>query len=433
MNSELYDQLIHAQESFHNRAMAIPGVHATSIGLKNVADEATSTLAIVVHVDQKKSLADIPEAERIPAQLEGLPTDVVEDGAPYPLLGPLQGGADLRVGNFAGTLGCIVRDMSDKTTCLLSNQHVLDNVGTTVYVQKNDACHKVGYTKRTAQTSTVDAAIASILDGIATSASIAEIGNVAGSRSVTWQDIGKTVRKMGRTTGLRYGTINGMNYQGTTSLGGPTQSQVIIVPLASKNSEFAAPGDSGSVIVDENNFVVALLWGKSQVGETVYANKIENVMSALNIEILTASTADAPLAHAETFVGQLEGLCAGSTRGQGYLKSYVERRDAIQHLFHENARLYAIWNKIPQDEFMDAIRAGVRHPDGTIPAMIGNEDTLSVLTQLREAVAGYVQDAEFVAQMDELYADIASHIGGSWQEALAEQPADAAVAAPSRE
>jgi hypothetical protein len=205
MNSELYDRLVQAQSEFHAKAMAIPGVHATSIGMKTVADEATPTLAIVVHVDKKKALADIPESERIPAQLAGLPTDVVENGAPYPLVGPLQGGADLRVGNFAGTLGCLVRDQSDTKTCLLSNQHVLDNVGTTVFVQKTDACHKVGYTKRTALNSTVDAAIASINDGIDTSATIAEIGKVAGSRAVTWQDMGKTVRKTGRTTGLRYG------------------------------------------------------------------------------------------------------------------------------------------------------------------------------------------------------------------------------------
>ncbi|MEO8222535.1 MAG: hypothetical protein ABI563_17320 [Specibacter sp.] len=431
MNSELYDQLIHAQAKFQDRAMAIPGVHGTSIGLKTVADEATPTFAIVVHVDRKKALEDVPEAERIPAQFEGLATDVVEHGAPYPLLGPLQGGADLRVGNFAGTLGCIVRDNSDKSTCLLSNQHVLDTVGTTVYVQKNDACHKVGYTKRTALNSIVDSAIASIDGGISTSATIAEIGNVAGSRAVTWQDIGTTVKKMGRTTGLRYGTISGLNFQGVNALGGPTQNQVLIVPLASKNTEFAAPGDSGSVIVDGKNFVVALLWGKSTVGETVYANRIENVLSALNIEVLTPATADAPLLHAETFAGQLEALCTGTPRGQGYLQTYLEHRDAMTHLFHENARLYAIWQKIPQGAFMDAIRAGVRHPDGTIPAMLDGEDTLRVLAQLREAVAAYVQDAEFIAQMDALHADISNNIGASWQQAIAGEPAVGAVTAPA--
>lgn len=428
MNTELYDQMVNAQASFHDRAMAIPGVHGTSIGKKYVGGQATETFVIVIHVSKKKALEDVPVSERIPEQIEGFPTDVIEHGSAYPIVSDLIGGADLRVNSHAGTLGCIVRDKTDSTTCLLSNQHVLLDVGTTVYVQKNDVCHKIGTTKRTALNSTVDAGIASINSGIGSSPSIAEIGNVAGSRALTWQDIGTEVRKYGRTTALTYGTITGLNYRGKDSLGNPSQSQVIMEPVTAKNKEFVAPGDSGSAIVDGKNFIVALLWGKSIGAETAWANRIENVLTVLNIEVLTPTTADAPQPYSETFAGQLEALCTNSARGQGYLRMYLEHRDEVQHLFHENARLYATWRKIPQEAFMDALRAGVRHPDGIIPAALDGEDTLDVLTQLRDATGKYVEDAEFTRQMDSLFTDLSSHIGGTWQQAIADR--DAAAEAP---
>ncbi len=421
MDAELYDQLVRARESFHDRAMAIPGVHGTSIGKKSVGGRMTDTFVIVIHVGEKKALADVPVGERIPERIEGFPTDVVEHGAAYPIVADLVGGADLRVDSHAGTLGCMVRDKTDSTTCLLSNQHVLVSQGTTVYVQKNDVCHKIGTTKRTVLNSLVDAAIASINSGIGSSPSIAGIGNVAGSRALTWQDIGTEVRKYGRTTALTYGTITGLDYRGTDSLGNPSQNQVLMEPVVAKNKEFVAPGDSGSAIVDGKNFVVALLWGKSIGAETGWANRIENVLAALNLDVLTPTTADAPLPHAQTFEGQLEALCANSTRGQEYLRAYREHKEEMQHLFHANARLYATWRKIPQEAFMDAFRAGVRHPEGTIPETLEGEDTLDVLTQLRDATAKYIADEQLRRHLDSLFADLASHIGSTWHQAIAER------------
>jgi hypothetical protein len=59
-------------------------VHATSIGTKLVAGKTTDTFAITIHVTKKKPLNDVPLGERIPKELEGFPTDVIEHDLPAP-------------------------------------------------------------------------------------------------------------------------------------------------------------------------------------------------------------------------------------------------------------------------------------------------------------------------------------------------------------
>jgi hypothetical protein len=56
----------------------IPGVRAVAIGHKSVAGANTRQVAIIVGVDKKRSAANVPAHERIPATVEGIPTDVVE-------------------------------------------------------------------------------------------------------------------------------------------------------------------------------------------------------------------------------------------------------------------------------------------------------------------------------------------------------------------
>ena len=51
-----------------------PGVAGIDIGYKTVEGEKTDTLAIVVYVAEKR---DVPPDERIPQEIQGIPTDVV--------------------------------------------------------------------------------------------------------------------------------------------------------------------------------------------------------------------------------------------------------------------------------------------------------------------------------------------------------------------
>src|SRR5690606_35105555 len=120
----------------------IPGVHGTSIGVKRVKGEPTGELAICVHLSRKLPRAAIPGEERIPFEVDGFPTDVIEhspiirceaqserravyeDNSKYR---PLIGGTKISAGYSFGTLGCIVRK-PDGSCYALSAAHVLGAV-----------------------------------------------------------------------------------------------------------------------------------------------------------------------------------------------------------------------------------------------------------------------------------------------------------------
>jgi hypothetical protein len=55
--------------------LALPGVTGVDIGPKVVAGKATDRLAIRVYVASK---GDVPSKQQIPAEIEGIPTDVIE-------------------------------------------------------------------------------------------------------------------------------------------------------------------------------------------------------------------------------------------------------------------------------------------------------------------------------------------------------------------
>jgi hypothetical protein len=58
------------------RLMAIPGVTGVAIGNKQAGGSDTGQRALVVFVAEKRD--DLPEDERIPPEIDGMPTDVVE-------------------------------------------------------------------------------------------------------------------------------------------------------------------------------------------------------------------------------------------------------------------------------------------------------------------------------------------------------------------
>lgn len=66
------------KERVEEDLMARPGVVAVGIGRKRVAGQPTDELAIRVYVRHKHD--DLSEAELIPTEFDGVPTDVVESG-----------------------------------------------------------------------------------------------------------------------------------------------------------------------------------------------------------------------------------------------------------------------------------------------------------------------------------------------------------------
>lgn len=422
MNNATFEKMAKARERYHATAMRIPGVHGTSVGLKHVDGELTREFAIVIHLTKKRPAKDVPPNERIPKEIDGFPTDVIETDQPEPCAGdnnklrPVLGGAQLAIASHYGTLGCIVKDSSGPTYYALSNQHVLTTVNAHVFQPKNESCDKIGETKRAVLSPRVDGAICSLdSHGVTWTAQIIDLNGVTGSRTVTWADLPLAVKKRGRTTLLTTGRITNINYSGVRTDGWVFQEQQYI---QSNGGNFDEPGDSGSALVDNDVKVVGLVWGMS--GSNGVASPIDFVRSELSIEVVKYSAAqDTP--YSETVTGKLEAVLCASERGKDYWRAYRRHNDRVVHMFHRVPRLYAIWLKLPQVKLVAIALKAIDNPDSKIPSKIGPFETTTVLGTLRRALKHYAtNDDELRHQIDAMYRDLADNIGKSWRQALAD-------------
>lgn len=420
MDTKTFDDMKAAQERHHADLMGIPGVHGTSIGLKEVDGKTTNIFAIRVHLTRKRQAGEVPAAELVPKEIEGFPTDLIEHDQPEPYEDgskqrPVLGGCQLAVSNWYGTLGCIVKGADGKAYAL-SNQHVLSGVNSGVFQPKTDpVCDKIGDTKNSILSPRIDGAYCS-LDAydVSYKAEILELGAVAGSRTVGWNDLPLAVRKRGRTTGLTSGTMTGLNWSGTRSDGWNFVGQQYIA--AGQGSAFCDRGDSGSVVVDGNVRVVGLLWGGALPNGA--SSPIENVMAELGVVVATPGMVDAPRPYEETTLGQLEALLSESTAGRAYWKSFLRHKGRVRHLFHQTPRLHAVWLKMPQAKLMEVLRDAVTNPNAIVPARINGDDTAELLGKLRRAMTRAIGDEALRRDIDSLYERIVENIGLSWRQAL---------------
>ncbi len=73
-----YDQILKVRADAEARLRAIPGVHAVGISRKVVAGKPTADLCVTVFLSEKKPLDQLAPEDVVPAEIDGVPTDVVE-------------------------------------------------------------------------------------------------------------------------------------------------------------------------------------------------------------------------------------------------------------------------------------------------------------------------------------------------------------------
>ena len=126
--------LSHARQVHQETILGKPNVVGVGVGLKSAHGRTTGELALTALVRKKVPEAALAPQEMVPAELDGVPTDVLEVGDLRALANrtqrarPAPGGVS--IGHplvTAGTLGGIVRDRSTGRRLILSNNHVLAN------------------------------------------------------------------------------------------------------------------------------------------------------------------------------------------------------------------------------------------------------------------------------------------------------------------
>jgi hypothetical protein len=241
----------------------------------------------------------------------------------------------------SGTLGALVQD-TQGVQYILSNNHVLglagaatvgDDVSQPGLIDNNCAVPTVvaDFTVAPALNSNVDCAIAQLRPGLMDGTGfIEDIGTISSvPRTPT---VGLSVTKSGRTTGNTTGTISSttttVSVKYSKSCGsnnGPTftfTNQVVI-----NSSTFSAGGDSGSLIVTNNNChqPVALLFAGSST--STIGNPISLVLTRLS----------ASLGRTVSFVGSTCTSTASlASAGQEPLDASVEFATAVMREREKN-------------------------------------------------------------------------------------------------
>ncbi len=313
------DELIAVKQQVEARFLGQPGVTGVDVGYKEVGGRLTDQVAIRVHVETKRD--DVPEDQRVPAEIDGAVTDVLERRYELQVLAKplevsaqadtthyasLQGGVSMgpsRVVNgsiFAGTLGAIVIDKITNQRAALTNFHVacVDSTFSIgdrmVQPSRIDTgvvpTDEFGSLLRETLSANVDGAIIAIDAGKTSTCQVVDIGAVKGTKAAT---LGMVVRKRGRTTALTHGSVDGLagtvNVDYGDGIGVKTlTNQISIAADTTQNPVFSDHGDSGSVIVDGSGFVVGLLFAGA--GTSTVANPIAAVLTELNISMCSGKS-----------------------------------------------------------------------------------------------------------------------------------------------
>jgi hypothetical protein len=275
----------------------LPWVHSVGLGGRERAGQATGELVLKVFVSRKRPRSALRSDEMVPPLFEGVPTDIVEAPSPANAAAapgapinahydeddgryrPLRGGVQLTSENCHGhgTLGFLVRadEPSPMRVFAITTHHALFSgpeaevpdirVGQPSHRDSVTKCCRAifGSFTKGYRDDTMDAALIRLEAKAEYYAEIEDIGVVDDEHDVTPQEAATltyNVRKRGRTTRVTGGTIQALN--AVHKSGSPRNYMVIKpnAPTGGGQATFAAFGDSGAAIVNDDKRIVGMLF-----------------------------------------------------------------------------------------------------------------------------------------------------------------------------
>ena len=440
-----------------DQLLAIPGVVHVSVGLKETAGQVTDQLCIRVYVKHKKDTNELSPAELIPPDINGVPTDVnvipefefQDDTGNYR---PIRGGSQIsnrivvlnEEGNgrmiHRGTLGCIAIDTTDDAPVILTNWHVIGDpgrAGDKIYqpaptavplvqlgdlpARPTDEVDKVGVLRRKEISSTCDGAIAAIdvssccnCCGIECTNEIVglskdnhpPLNTIVGDEKATG---GMVVYKVGQSSGRTEGRVIDDNYpkfdikkDGTTY----SFTNQIAIQHVNPNKPFSVHGDSGSVIINEQNKIVGLLFASGKNVEVkgvvrplvTIANHISDVLTELKIRI--PYSAEVFVIAGQTLTDVPTTFEAPVPEPYRVLRERLQQNDVTAKLFaigkrHREEVTYLVnhcrpvtvaWRRAEGPALLATIMGAVRDGHYQLPASIRGITPPELLERMRVAL-----------------------------------------------
>ncbi|MCD3193767.1 hypothetical protein G8S49_03875 [Clostridium botulinum C] len=271
----------------------------------------TSQLCIQVYVTRKLTRNIINSQNLVPDMYKGILTDVIETGIfksnsltgkVRPTLGGYIIGNEYKL-DSGGTLGCLVTDGKD--LFILSNNHVLASnnaapIGTKIIQPSYDdggslktdvvAILSKFVPKKPMETfrnptNYADCAIAKIINKSLASPKIALVGL---PQEPIIAKLNQSVKKVGAVTELTTGIIIGINV--TAKMNSFSTGKTFLFKNQIATSSMSDGGDSGALLLDDNNHVLGLLLGGGKI-RTVY-NPINYILKELNVRLVTSRNVD---------------------------------------------------------------------------------------------------------------------------------------------
>lgn len=282
----------------------VENVVGAGVGFRYAADALTGDVAVKVYVREKLPMAKVSSAAQIPPAIDGIPTDVEATGdvllQTYTKRYPRAVPCGVSTSHFAlpgsGTIGALVV-LRNKKLCVLSNNHVIANEnaaavgdriiqpGNTEPVRAPDELIGVleGFVPIKAKGNLVDAGVAWTAFRHVKADHVTYRVNPTPVRAT----LGMTVMKNGRTTQSTLGVVTDLGVNILVPYrpfpkGAEMRDQIGIRGLS---GPFSKRGDSGALIVTiAGKQPVGLLFAGANDNSVTFANTIQHVMSALQIE-----------------------------------------------------------------------------------------------------------------------------------------------------
>lgn len=421
---ELQNKLLDLLEEVKPKVMKLPNVVDVAIGLKETSGKLTDDIVFQVFVVEKVEKDSLDPSMLIPQKIKGYKTDVVKvpkavNRADSSEHRPVTGGVQIGNGKgHVGTLGCFARFTSDDTLVLLSNQHVLYSDGAVAGDKigqpdiDNKCCCCCAYVDGEIGTilspsfnnSTVDCAIASVNSGIATDYILSN-SMTASELHLDGTDVavvGDIVRKIGRTSGLTQGRVRSIN--------GPTSGktgQIFIRPVETETyteetngkKAFSDSGDSGSIIIDEANNVIGLLWGGDPESYTVdetFACHIGDVLTAFSEagkEIILMFTPEDRSAmvniekmHPRRMDIDIRTRLLETEKGKVLVNLYELYQKEVLNLINQNRHIKVLWHRLQGPAFTAHVARSFREKAYAIPQEIKGVSLQELMIRMAEGL-----------------------------------------------
>jgi hypothetical protein len=296
-------RIAEVQYEHEGELLRMQNVVGVAASLKVVKGKPTGKYALTVYVEKKQPLTKLTKDSRVPDELDGVVTDVVEIGRPEALVfnarvRPALPGFSVGHHNItAGTYGCMVQDVRSGDYLMLSNNHVFaatnrGQIGDLILqpgpfdggVFPADGIATLDRFEPIVFGATgynlVDAAVAKPTFSRNITSSIIGVRMPSGINQAL---LGNVVIKAGRTTQVTVGVVIAVNATVAVGYGaaGVAQFRHQIFTTA-----MAAGGDSGSLLMNAGLQAVGLLFAGSAI-ITIH-NHIADVEAALGVRPLTA-------------------------------------------------------------------------------------------------------------------------------------------------